>query len=97
MTPFVVLALFGFIQAGLSDSLRRRDDGCVNNNDEVIRLYGFNCEEMTNNPFRCVGDDVKAACPEQCDLRCHKSSCEGFNCNSGSGDFPHDYFLALAK
>ena len=75
MSPFLILVLFGFIQVGLKASIIKRDD-CVNDEEEAMKLLGFNCIEIALNDdipgeILCDRDDVKAVCPVGCDLgRC---------------------------
>ena len=69
MSPFLVLVVFGFIQVGLSASFTNRDD-CVNNDDEAVRLFGLNCDDIPS--YDCDRDDVKAICPAKCEgVKCY--------------------------
>ena len=77
MSLFPILALFGFIQVGLSASIiEKRYEGCGNDNDKALRVFGLTCDKarsmMDDNPRitpkYCGNDDFRAICPDACTL-----------------------------
>ena len=91
MSPFIVLALFGFIQVGLEASIIKRDY-CVNDDEEAVKLLGFNCTTIAWDDSLpdelCDRDDVKAICPETCDGICYRPGVgmEDYDYGSYGGD-----------